>query len=73
MRNYDGSPFTLYGDAHFADLVDAIIYWGADDEFEAREPDPAIYRDEAWWKELNRRSMAVRGKPLPEEMRGQAE
>lgn len=71
MRNYDGTPFTLYGDATFADMVDAIIYWGAESEARDSEPPMSLYRDEAYWDELNRRSHIVRGQPMDPDLRGE--
>ncbi|MCH7546407.1 MAG: hypothetical protein IID30_08390 [Planctomycetes bacterium] len=63
MGNYDGTPFTLCGDAIFADMVDAIIYWGVESKSCESEPPESIHRDEAYWAELNRCSHIVRGEP----------
>lgn len=73
MRNYDGTPFTLYGNATFADMVDAIIYWGPESEAGYSEPSASIYRDEVYWAELNRRSQIVRDQSMDPSLRDEAE
>ncbi len=72
MRNYDGTPFDLYGDATFTDMVDAIIYWGPASEARDSEPPVSLYRDEAYWAELNRRSEIVRGQPMDPALRDES-
>lgn len=67
MRNADGSPFSAYGDATLAQLVDAILVWGPD-RITFAEPPPGTYDDE-YWAELNRRSHIVRGQPLDPSLR----
>lgn len=68
MRNADGSPFTAYGDATLADLVDAVLLWSADEVSFADAP-PETY-DDGYWTELNRRSQIVREQPLDPSVRG---
>lgn len=72
MSNFDGTPFTLYGDATFGDMVDAIIYWGAASEFRGSTPPASIYRDEIYWAELNRRSNIMRGRAMNPALRGES-
>ena len=69
MRNFDGSPFTLYGDARLEDMVDAILYWGPPEAFTYAEPPPDIYQDDAYWATLNRRSLLIRGQPMDSTLR----
>ncbi len=40
MQNFDGSPFTAYGSATLADMVDAVIYWGEESENRFLDPAP---------------------------------
>ena len=44
MKNFDGSPFTTYGSATLADLVDALIYWGELSENRFLDPAPKPMR-----------------------------
>lgn len=69
MRNYDGTPFTKYGEARLEDMVDAILYWGKPDAFIKAEPSAQTYQDEAYWQALNRRSLLLRGQPMDESLR----
>ena len=71
MGNYDGTPFTLCGDAIFADMVDAIIYWGVESKSCESEPPESIYRDEAYWAELNRCSHIVPSQPVDPALHGE--
>jgi hypothetical protein len=47
------------------DLVDAYLYLGNHDELTLAAPSPFIYRDDAYFRELNRRSLIATGRPLP--------
>lgn len=69
LRNYDGSPMTMFGDARFQDMADAILYWGSPDELTYLEPPPQLYQDDAYWEELNRRSHIARDQPMNESLR----
>ncbi len=69
MRNFDGTPFVLYGDATLGTMADAIIYWGSPEENTFPEPPHSIYLDDQWWAELNRRSQIARGQPLDPALR----
>jgi len=69
MRNADGSPFRLYGEATLADLADAIVYWGRPDANHFPDPAPGTFADDAAWAELDRRSRVLRGRPLDPELR----
>ena len=71
MGNYDGTQFTLCGDAIFAGLVDGIIYYGAESVSRESEPPESIHRDEAYWAELNRCSHIVPSQPVDPALRGE--
>ena len=45
------------------ELVDAVIYWGPGKENHFAEPSSAVYLDEDYWNELNRRSLLLRKQP----------
>ena len=64
MRNYDGTPFDLYGDQTLGDMVDSIIYWGEASAFERSEPDLCSQLDDRWWQELSRRSLLLAGRDM---------
>ena len=69
MQNFDGTPFTLYGDALLEDMVDAILYWGPPEAFTYAEPPPRLYQDDVYWEALNRRSLMLRGQPMDSTLR----
>ena len=69
MRNRDGSPFDAYGDATLEQLVDAVIYWGPEADNHFAEPNPSTYRDETYWRELNHRSLLLRGQAMDPALR----
>lgn len=69
MRNMDGSPFRLYGDATLADLADLVLYWGPPDANHFPDLAPGTFADEPAWAELDRRSRVVRGQPLDPALR----
>ncbi len=69
MQNFDGTPFTLYGDALLEDMVDAILYWGPPEAFTYAEPPPRVYQDDVYWEALNRRSLMLRGQPMDSTLR----
>ena len=68
LRDQDGTPSDVYPSLHLGDLVDAVILWG-EDERTFVEPSPALYRDEGYWQELNRRSEALGRGPLDPALR----
>lgn len=63
LRDPDGTPSDVYPGLLLGDLVDAVILWG-EDERTFVDPSPALYRDEGYWQELNRRSEALGRGPL---------
>jgi hypothetical protein len=69
MRNYDGTPFTLYGEAQIEDMVDALLYWGPPDDYIYTPPPAHIYQDDAYWNTLNQRSLMLRGQPMDSTLR----
>lgn len=72
MKNFDGSPFNAYGSATLADLADALIYWGVDENNHFVDAPASLYRDDDFWAELNRRSnLTGRGDMDPELRRDQ--
>lgn len=52
-----------------ADLVDAYLYLGPRSSLQWSKPSAEVYADEAYWKELNRRSLIRYGRPLDPESR----
>lgn len=69
LRNRDGTRPDVYGAARLADLVDAVILWDPA-SVTLLEPEPSAFADHAWWEELNRRSLLLRGAPMDEGLRG---
>lgn len=69
LTNRDGSVSEVYGDAHLAEVVDAVIHWPKNQRT-FTDPDPATYQVEWYWTELNRRSRIVRGQPMDSSLRG---
>ena len=65
MKNYDGTPFDLYGDQTLGDMVDAILYWGDSASYRSSDADLCSQLDESWWTELSRRSLLLMGRDLP--------
>lgn len=47
-----------------ADVVDAALYLGNADRLTLAVPSPALYRDDQYFSELNRRSVLRNGRPL---------
>lgn len=48
----------------FEDLIDAYLYLGPRESLTLAVPSPLLMRDDAYFAELNRRSLIVRGVPL---------
>lgn len=48
----------------FEDLIDAYLYFGPRETLTLAVPSPLLMRDDAYFAELNRRSLIVRGVPL---------
>jgi|GEM_PF-2897952 len=69
MKNMDGTPFDAYGDATLSDIVDAVIYWGAETVEQFVEPTNEVYLDDDYWNELNRRSILLRKKAMDPSLR----
>jgi hypothetical protein len=69
LRNADGSRPDVYGAAVLADVVDAVLVW-SDAQRNFEEPPSSLYRDDAYWSELNRRSLLLTGRPMDPELRG---
>ena len=69
MRNRDGSPFDAYGTATLGDLVDAVIYWGPEEENHFADAPSSVYLDDDYWETLNQRSMLLRGQPMDPALR----
>ncbi|MGE0554212.1 MAG: hypothetical protein AB7R55_12350 [Gemmatimonadales bacterium] len=68
LRNADGTKPRVYRDLRFGDLVDAVILWDRS-ALHYPEPDPAIYRVDWYWQELERRSRLLRGRPMDPSLR----
>ena len=49
------------------DQADGMYYLGAGDALTVTEPSPLIYRDDAFFHELQRRHLLMTGGPLPED------
>ncbi len=69
LRNRDGTRPDVYRDLRLADIVDAVLVWDPE-EVTIVDPDPATYRDEGYWQELDRRSRMLRGQPMDPALRG---
>ena len=72
LRNRDGSRPDVYGTATLRDIVDAVLVWDPE-ELSFPEPDPATYRVDWYWSELNRRSTILTGKPMDPVLRASVE
>ncbi|MEZ4586348.1 MAG: hypothetical protein R2909_08120 [Gemmatimonadales bacterium] len=68
LRNADGTKPRVYRDLRLGDLVDAVILWDRS-ALHYPEPDPATYRVDWYWQELERRSRLLRGRPMDPALR----
>ncbi len=69
LRDRDGARSDVYGNARLPDVVDAVLLWDPG-EVTLLEAPASAFADDAWWAELNRRSLLVRGVPMDERLRG---
>ena len=63
----DGTRAEPYKGHKVKDLYDGLIYVGPLTEWVTASP--AVYQDDEYWKELNRRSRVTRKQPMDEELR----
>ncbi len=61
--------FSVSENHKLRDLADAVLYWGPKDDWVYERPSKATYKDEAYWEELNRRSLIRRNKKMDESLR----
>lgn len=61
--------FPAFGNYVLKDLADAVLYWGPKEHWVYERPSKAIYKDDAYWEELNRRSLIRRNKKMDESLR----
>ena len=65
MKGRGGRPdYNPYRDSQLKDMADALIYWGPKEHWVYERPLKETYQDEVYWKELNRRSMIKRDRPM---------
>lgn len=68
MRNRDATRVEVYDGATLGEIVDAVLIWDPADRTFV-EAAPATYRDDEYWRELNRRSQLLRGRPMEPSLR----
>ncbi len=70
LKNRDGSPLDVYGEATLSDIIDAAILWDPNTVV-LEDEDRSAYQDAWYWDELNRRSMIMRGEPMDSSLRNE--
>ncbi|WP_291868128.1 hypothetical protein [Maribacter sp.] len=71
LRDIEANKASIpaYGNSKLKDIADAVFYWGSKEHWVYERPLKAIYQDQVYWEELNRRSLIRRNKKMDESLR----